>query len=256
MQTLYKRKSIEELQEILAQRDEELAFANECLERFSFGISHEMHAPVSTLNKLLDLFKIENIEKLDAEGAEFLHMIITSAKCTRQVTQGLQEFSRFRQFSNNLEPVDTAEVVREVLEQMQADTEQKKALITVDELPVVFATYDAIQHLFTQIIKNALQFTSAADGPPEIHIYGHSANNSATVVVADQGIGINPDQADSVFTVFKRLHSRVEYEGAGIGLSTCRQIVNALNGRIWITTDQVKGVSFNVRLPQDRDLTA
>jgi|GEM_PF-4079006 len=235
--------------QLLAQRDEELAFAAQFLARFSYGMSHELLAPVNTLNKLLNLFKEEAIERLDEDSEELLDMIMTSAKRTLEVTQGLQEFSRYSQAPDKLEQIATGDVVCNVLEQMQADIDQKKAVVTIGELPDALATADRLHQLFFQLIKNALLYVSTDTGSPQLFIDGYKADNTVTFTVADQGIGVDPDNAQSVFTVFKRLHARSDYEGAGLGLSVCKQIVSSLNGRIWVSTDQQKGATIHVRLP-------
>ena len=106
--------------------------------------------------------------------------------------------------------------------------------------------------MFQNLLNNAL--TYSRDGPPRVHVSADRRRGKWVLSVRDEGIGIDPADQDRVFNVFDRLHSREEYEGAGIGLALCERIVERHGGRIWVESEPGEGSTFSFTLPvvQDR----
>ena len=242
-------RTLEQLQAQLLRKEQELALANECLARFTYGISHEMNSPVRTLNKLLTMFQEEHSGQIDEDGVELLDMVMTSSRRAQELVSGLLDFAKHSQAIKETVNVDTHQIALQVVQQLETEAGKSDAVISVGEMPNVRATPEAIHTLFHHLIDNALTFTPAPDTPPEISISGHLSGDAVEFVIEDRGIGVDPEQVDNIFTVFQRLHARSAYEGAGLGLPVCRQIVNALNGNIWVTPGQPNGAAFHVLIP-------
>ena len=242
-------RTLEHLQAQLLRKEQELALANECLARFTYGISHEMNSPVRTLNKLLMIFKEDYDGQIDEDGVELLNMMMTSSRRTQELVSGLLDFAKHSRAIEETVSVDAHQIALQVVQQLETETGKGDAVISVGEMPSVHATPEAIHTLFYHLIGNALTFTAAPDTPPEISISGHVSGDAVEFVVEDRGIGVDPEQVDNIFAVFQRLHARSAYEGAGLGLPVCRQIVNALNGNIWVTPGQPNGAAFHVLIP-------
>ena len=242
-------RTLEQLQAQLLRKEQELALANECLARFTYGISHEMNSPVRTLNKLLMMFKEDYDGQIDEDGVELLNMMMTSSRRTQELVSGLLDFAKHSQAIEETVSVDAHQIALQVVQQLETEMDLGDAVINVGDMPDVHATPDAIRTLFHHLIDNALTFTATPDTPPEISIFGQVTGDAVEYVVEDRGIGVKPEEADNIFTVFKRLHARSAYEGAGLGLPVCRLIVNALNGNIWVTPGQPNGAAFHVLIP-------
>ena len=242
-------RTLEQLQAQLLRKEQELALANECLARFTYGISHEMNSPVRTLNRLLTMFQEEHGSQIDEDGVELLDMVMTSSNRTQELVSGLLDFAKHSQKIKETVCVDAHEIALQVVQQLGSEMDLRDAHIKVGDMPNVHATPEAISTLFHHLIDNALTFTATPDTPPDISISGHVTEDAVEYVIEDRGIGVKPEEAEHIFDVFKRLHARSAYEGAGLGLPVCRQIVNALNGNIWVTPSQPNGAAFHVLIP-------
>ena len=242
-------RTFEQLQAQLLRKEQELVLANECLTRFTYGISHEMNSPVQTLNKLLTIFQEEHASQIDEDGVELLNMALTSSRRTQELVSGLLDFSKHSQAIEETVRVDAHQIASQVVQQLKTEFDLGDFDIEVGDMPDVHATPEAIYTLFHHLIDNALTFTATHNTPSKIYISGHMNGDAVEYVIEDQGIGIEPEEAENIFFVFKRLHARSAYEGAGLGLAVCKQIVNALNGNIWVTPGQPNGAAFHVLIP-------
>jgi signal transduction histidine kinase len=141
--------------------------------------------------------------------------------------------------------VPLGDVVHDAVEAMDIDA---RVAITISDLPAVFGDADALELLFRNLIENATKFVSHIE--PAISISSQEDNSSWTISVSDNGIGIAPESREEVFLPFRRLHDPSEYEGAGLGLATCRRIAHQHNGRIWVESEPSAGSTFHVKLPK------
>jgi light-regulated signal transduction histidine kinase (bacteriophytochrome) len=124
-----------------------------------------------------------------------------------------------------------------------------------DPLPVVMADDVQLLQLFQNLISNAMKFQN--DPQPKIRISVKEESHLYEFSIMDNGIGIDPQNADRIFEMSQRLHSQDEYPGAGIGLATCKKIVERHGGRIWVDSELGNGSTFFFTLPRpsDRDLS-
>jgi light-regulated signal transduction histidine kinase (bacteriophytochrome) len=128
--------------------------------------------------------------------------------------------------------------------------EESHADIAADPLPILTADASLIRNVFQNLIGNAVKFR-AEGRHPEVRIGARQEGGEWLFHVKDNGIGIDPTQADRLFNLFQRLHSREEYPGTGIGLAICKKIVERHGGRIWVESEQGKGATFWFSLPVD-----
>ena len=119
--------------------------------------------------------------------------------------------------------------------------------MTHDPLPTVTGMPTALRQLFTNLVGNAVKFRGA--GPAQVHVGTARDGPMWGFSVADNGIGIDPAQAERIFEVFKRLHPRDRYPGTGIGLAICRKVVERHGGRIWVESQPASGATFWFTLP-------
>jgi light-regulated signal transduction histidine kinase (bacteriophytochrome) len=137
------------------------------------------------------------------------------------------------------------------LANMQRSIEEKRAEVTYDTLPRVLADSSQLSRLFQNLIGNAIKFHG--NRSPNIHISAELKGEEWIFSVSDNGIGIDPENFERIFTVFQRLHAREKYEGTGIGLAICKKIVERHGGRIWVVSEPGKGTTFHFTLPSQEN---
>jgi signal transduction histidine kinase len=228
----------------------QLKSTNEELERFAYAASHDLQEP---LRKIL-LFSerlLGKYEQLDSEGQNYLDKISKSASRMQVLIKNILDFSRSVD-SEAFEDTDLSLLLEGLLSDLEMSIEQKKALITVDPMPLLRVIPGQIRQLFQNLIINALKF-SLADVPPEIHVYAVSDSSDSDefchIHVTDNGIGFEQKYADQIFTLFSRLHSYDQFEGTGIGLSICKKIAEKHGGAIQAFGEPGKGATFILDLP-------
>jgi light-regulated signal transduction histidine kinase (bacteriophytochrome) len=144
--------------------------------------------------------------------------------------------------------VDVKTLVQEVIRNLENDIIQKNAIIELGNLPVVKSSHSLLGHLIQNLVSNALKFVNP-DTAPMIRISVEKEGSEWVFSVADNGIGINPEYADKVFEIFKRLNSRENYSGTGIGLALCKRIIELHNGKIWFEPNTSGGTIFRFTTP-------
>ena len=140
-------------------------------------------------------------------------------------------------------------VLDRALAHLQLSITQSGATITRDPLPAVKADGGQLEHLFLNLLGNAIKFRGQE--PPAIHVGAESTGRQARIYVKDNGIGIDPRYAERIFVIFQRLHRRDEYPGTGVGLALCKRIVERHGGRIWVESAPGEGATFHFTLQAD-----
>jgi light-regulated signal transduction histidine kinase (bacteriophytochrome) len=137
---------------------------------------------------------------------------------------------------------------QQIMSEFQEQIIHSKASVTHDSLPIFQADADQFALVFRQLLDNALKFHQP-ETPPRVHVWAEPQPEGWQFAVRDQGIGLMPDYAESIFGVGKRLHSRGRYPGTGMGLAICKKIVNQHGGRIWVDSILGEGSTFYFTLP-------
>jgi light-regulated signal transduction histidine kinase (bacteriophytochrome) len=176
----------------------------------------------------------------------------------RCLINDLLTYSRVTTKARPFVPVELGRIAREVMSDLQVAIEQADARIELGELPVVEADPTQMRQLLQNLLSNALKFRREAL-QPEVHITARlytadrsihrGAGRLCEVTVADNGIGFKPDYAERIFGIFQRLHGRGEYPGTGIGLATCRKILERHGGAITASGQAGEGATFVFTLP-------
>jgi len=193
-------------------------------------------------------------DRLDDKAQRYIHYAVDGAVRMQTLIQDLLAFSRCGRSDVTLEISDCNLILERALDRLCAAIEETHAHITWDPLPVLPVNRSQLEHVFQNLISNALKFRGSE--VPAINISAEARTNEWEFCVRDNGIGIAPENAEMIFAVFKRLHTREEYPGNGIGLSICKKIVERHGGRIWVDSGaQSPGTTFRFTLPtsQKRD---
>ena len=221
------------VQNELKRSNEELRRANQDLETFAYSASHDLQEPLRTIIISAQLLERRYGEQLRGDAAHYLGNIVEGTQRMENLIRDVLAYATATKQAEGPPPsIDAGEVLSTVLENLKGHIEQTRAIITSDPLPLVLVHENRLVQLFQNLLSNALKYKS--DKPPRVHISATERNGWSVFSVADNGIGIDERYADQIFGLFKRLHSRQEYPGSGIGLAICQRIVEQYGGRIWL----------------------
>jgi chemotaxis family two-component system sensor kinase Cph1 len=149
---------------------------------------------------------------------------------------------------DRLSPVDCNHVLSQTLSGLKLSIQESGAIVTFDPLPTVAAKEVMLTQLFQNLISNSIKYRGEAT--PTIHVSAARTAEGWLFSVRDNGIGIDPAQAERVFGMFKRLHGK-EIPGTGIGLALCRKLVAHRGGRIWVESEAGRGATFKFTIPTE-----
>lgn len=232
------------------QIDGALKRSNEQLERFAYLTSHDLQEPLRTVARFTDLLSEEyQNKKLDAQAVEYMDYITDGAQRMQNMVRDLLEYSRIGHEEGSFTEVDGKAHVEIALANLKDSIDKTKAVIIIEELPIIQANPACFTSLLQNLIGNALKYCSE-DRVPEIEITVEDRDGKWCFAVHDNGIGIKNEYLEQIFDTFKRLHSKSEYSGTGIGLAVCRKIVEEFGGRIWAKSEPNKGSVFYFTAPK------
>jgi signal transduction histidine kinase len=230
------------------ERSRELERANQELQQFAYVASHDLQEPLRTMGVYAQLLTRRWHDRLDAESEQYLLFITDAAKRMRSLVEDVLALSRTtRNEERSLERVDLNEVLEHVMSDLQVAIDESGASVTGDRLPAVMGDSAEMAQLFSNLFGNAIKYRRP-DAAPDIRVSAARDGSAWIVSVADNGLGISPDQAEQVFLPFKRLHGR-DIPGSGIGLALCRRIVEQHGGRIWVEPREGGGSVFRFSIP-------
>jgi len=224
-----------------------LAEINAELQQFAFATSHDLREPLRTINIYAQLLQRSNATNLDAQSNEFLNFILAGASRMDRLINALLDYSKAGEVTNEpLAEVEIEAVLTSALASLRHTIEEAGGAVSHDPLPRIRGSELHIGQLFQNLISNAVKYRRSE--PPRVHISARSAEGGWLFSVSDNGQGIPSDQYSNIFAVFTRLHGQ-DYPGSGIGLATCRKIVERYGGRIWVESEIGEGSTFFFTLP-------
>lgn len=230
----------------------EIRRANQGLEQFAFSASHDLQEPLRSVKIYSELLTRRYGGKLDGEALEFLGYLQAGATRMELLVSDLLAYTQVSKRVAGSEIADANVTLTTVLEGMSNSISESGARVTSDPLPTVPMHGTHLQQLFQNLIGNAIKYHSP-ERTPAIHVSAHRQGRGWTFAVTDNGIGIAPEYKETVFGLFKRLHTSDEYSGTGIGLAICQRIVEQYNGRIWVESEPGRGSTFRFTIPQSSD---
>jgi PAS domain S-box-containing protein len=232
----------------MAARTAELERSNAELAQFAYVASHDLSEPLRMVSSYLQLLRRRYRGQIDADADAFIDYAVDGAARMRTLIEDLLAYSRAGRSERPTETVNTARVVGEVAATLRALANEEPPVIEWDELPAVEGDPQQLVQLFQNLIGNAVKFVAPGVRP---HVVVHAEREGAAwcFSIEDNGIGIEPRQADRVFGMFQRLHTRDEFEGTGIGLAIARKVVERHGGRISAEPREAGGSRFTFTLP-------
>lgn len=231
--------------------ENELKRSNKELEQFAYVASHDLQEPLRTIASFTQLLARRYEGKFDEDADGFIDYIVEASVRMKQQIEDLLEFSRIMTHGGEFKKFNINEVIKEDIDSLKTLIDENNAEITCDPLPEVYADPGQIARLFQNFITNSIKFKKP-DEPPKIHISAKEEKNEYVFSISDNGIGIEPEFKDKIFTIFQRLHTREEYQGTGIGLAVVKRIIERHGGKIWVESELKKGSTFYFTLPISR----
>lgn len=238
----------------------QLETSNEELERFAFVASHDMQEPLRKIQSFGNLIYDRYAANLTGEGELYLGKILQSAERMSKMIKDLLNFSRISSKKESFRLTSISDVIQGITSDQELRIKAANAVVELGELPCLEAIPSQMDHLFSNLISNALKFTKP-DEQPIIKIDSEAIDGVAypelfagkkyfRIIVQDNGIGFEEKYIDHIFKIFQRLHGKTAYEGTGIGLAICKRIVSSHNGIITARSQPGVGTTFIIVLPE------
>ena len=237
-----------ELEQRVKNRTKELEVANNELEAFSYSVSHDLRAPLRHINAFVRLLEQDLGDKVTPKAKSHFDAVADSAKRMGQLVDDLLSFSRWARQDLIRVPVKLNALVREALQELQAEMVGRDIEWIIGELPMVRGDPTALRQVVINLLSNAIKY-SASRARTRIEIGANATPEEFVCYVRDNGVGFDMKYANKLFGVFQRLHSAREFEGTGIGLAIVRRVIQRHGGRTWAEAEVNRGATFYFTLP-------
>jgi PAS domain S-box-containing protein len=270
--------SRQKIEEIVVQRTRELADANEALlrsnqelkrtntnlEEFAYAASHDMKEPVRKIHFFSDLLKTQLEDRLNDQQRNLFGKLENAARRMHTLIDDLLSYSQATRGVSDLEEINLNRLVKNVLDDLELELDQKNASVTLDRLPTIMGDSRQFQQLFQNLVSNALKYSKQAVHPEVKILYREVKGKEVRpqlsgddgerlyhfIEVKDNGIGFEQKDAERIFNVFTRLHQdNAEYRGTGVGLSIVSKVMDNHNGIVWAESEPGEGACFKLLLP-------
>lgn len=221
---------------------QELERNNKELEEFNYVASHDLREPLRTITSYCDLLSEDIGQNMNEMVEEDLKFITDATTRMNVLIQDLLQLSRAGRIEFKSDLIDLNEMIKTVLKDLELKIKETNTQIICQELPTITGDYIQLSRVVQNLITNAIKFKSDKD--PVISIYAKETDNSYELYIQDNGIGIDKQYHNQIFSAFKRLHSREQYEGTGIGLAICKKIIERHGGTIRLESEVGVGSKF------------
>ncbi|MEZ5144451.1 MAG: ATP-binding protein [Acidimicrobiales bacterium] len=238
----------EQMVDRLEVREHMLQQSNKEVERFATIAAHDLQEPLRTILTFTDLIERRWGDTLDSDARSYLLRVAAAADRMRALIESLLAYARVGQAERRFEVVDLNQTVEEVRENLEQLITETSAHIEVGDLPTVVGNPPGLAQVFSNLLSNAMKYRI---GDPEIRISAQQKGKEWVISVADNGKGIDPQNHERIFELFRRLEPR-GVSGTGLGLAICARVVDVHGGRIWVRSTVGNGATFSFTIPVRR----
>ena len=243
----------EQLERRVRERTQQLEAANEELEAFSYSVSHDLRAPLRSIDSFSQILMKRYSEKLDDTGRDYLARVCRASDRMEHLINDLLYLSRVTRNPLRLQRVNLTALAKSILEDLQRADPSRKVDCRVTEGMRTIGDLGLLRIALTNLLSNAWKFTRDTR-LAAIEFSCRADRNRLIYFVRDNGAGFDPAYSQKLFQVFQRLHSEIEFEGTGIGLATVRKVIKRHHGNVWVDGAPDKGATFYFTLPQQTDI--
>jgi light-regulated signal transduction histidine kinase (bacteriophytochrome) len=224
----------------------ELERSNTELAEFASVVAHDLRSPLSSIAGFSQLLREHYADHLDAKATKFFTGIMGGAKRMQALIEGVLAYAQVGAQASPREPIDCTIVVERAVANLHASIEEHGALVTHGDLPTVDADAMQMSQVFQNLIGNAIKYCRET---PRVTISADREGADWLFSVRDNGIGMDPADAERIFGIFQRANATAEYPGTGIGLAICKKTIERHGGRIWAESCAGQGTTFKFTLP-------
>jgi signal transduction histidine kinase len=227
-----------------------LASANRELESFSYSVSHDLRSPLRAIDGYSQMLEEDYGKHLDDTGRRYIRTVRGGSQRMAALIDDLLTFSRLSRQSLNRQTVDMTALARRAAAEVLDGRPDPKPAVRIDELPPVPGDPALLRQVWTNLISNAVKYSSKAP-TPQVEVRATREGDLVRYEIQDNGVGFDMRYADKLFGVFQRLHSLEEYPGTGVGLAIVQRIVNRHQGAVMAQGERGKGATFGFTLPTE-----
>ena len=229
-----------------------LTAANRELEAFSYSVSHDLRAPLRSIDAFSGILLAEHARSLDAEGQRVLGVIVRNSKRMGALIDDLLAFSRITRKELDRGPVDMHGLARSVAEELREAEPARSITFDIGPLCPVAGDAALLRQVWVNLLDNAVKFTRRVE-QPSIAVTCERREGACRYSVRDNGVGFDPLYASKLFQPFQRLHKATEFEGTGIGLAIASRIVQRHGGSMWAVGAVGIGATFGFSIPGEKE---
>jgi signal transduction histidine kinase len=237
-----------ELEERVTQRTAELAAVNKELEAFAYSVSHDLRAPLRSIDGFSQALLEDYAGSLDASGQDYLHRVRAASQRMGQLIDDLLELSRITRSDLRCAPVHLSALAEAIATELRARDPQRDVQFAIAKGMVAYADARLLRVALENLLDNAWKFTSKHSSA-RIEIDSVRNDGQMAYYVRDDGAGFDMAYSERLFGPFQRLHAPSQFEGTGVGLATVQRIIARHGGRIWADGAVERGATFYFTLP-------
>ena len=223
------------------------------LEAFSYSISHDLRAPLRSIDGYSRILQEDYASKLDDEGKRVLNVIMTNAKRMGKLIDDLLEFGRLGRKSIQWANIDMTGLVNNIVAELRAQEPHRKIDVHVEQLHSAHGDADMMRQLWVNLLDNAFKYS----GKKEVAVIDvrsfETDEREISYEIADNGVGFDMKYAPKLFGVFQRLHKIQDFSGTGVGLAMVKRIVTRHGGRVWAEGSLTHGAKFYFTIPIENE---
>lgn len=244
-------KVLQDLNNQIENQNLQLQSYNEELRQYAYVASHDLQEPLRTIGSFVGIIKRRYTDQLDEQAQQYMDFVTNGVARLQLLLKDLLAYTRIERENTDFAKVETKEVVTEVISSLQQVIQDSGARIDFDEasMPAVMGNRSRLGQIFQNLISNGIKFRGEQSPVVEVGCMPDSDKKEYLFYVKDNGIGIPEEFRTKMFEMFTRLHSREAYEGSGIGLATCRKIIEKHGGKIWAESEPGMGSAIFFTMP-------
>lgn len=221
---------------------------NKELEQFAYVTSHDLNEPLRMVSNFAQLLDSEYAESLDNDAKTYLQFVVDGSQRVQYLINDLLSYNRACRADLKPQLIQPEDVILLQAYKLKESIETKNAIVNIESSEEIFADPKWLGEVFHHIIKNAIVYNQ--NNPPEIEVSIDTVEDETVITVQDNGIGIEEKYKESIFQLLKKVDSRPDLEGSGIGLAICKKIISLHGGKLWFESELGKGSKFIFTLPK------
>ncbi|MBL0319866.1 MAG: hypothetical protein IPP74_11345 [Alphaproteobacteria bacterium] len=238
--------AIERYQQEIIHYTHELQRSNQELDDFCYVVSHDLKEPLRGIHNYSTFLQQDYGDKMDENGNRMLNSITRLSSRMEGLLEALLYYSQVGRVELAVKETDINEIVDKVLETLEPLIEEKKIELKIPRhFPIIRCDHIRVAEVFRNLVVNAIKYNDKEHKSLEIGWLDKKRDNKTVFYVKDNGIGINKDQFEAIFKIFKRLHGQEQFGGGtGSGLTIIKKILERMNNIIWLESEVGKGTTF------------